>query len=52
MKIRLGYVAITKALDITTSSTITYTQFEKENEPFDKLYTIITNNLDALKEIL
>lgn len=52
MKIRLGYVAITKSLDITTSSTITYTQFEKENEPFDKLYTIITNNLDALREIL
>ena len=31
MKIRLGYVAISKALEnITTSSTITYTKFKEE----------------------
>ncbi len=53
MKIRLGYVALSKAMEnITTSSTITYTNFEKENEPLDKLYRIINNNLDSLKEIL
>lgn len=53
MKIRLGYVAISKALEnITTSSTITYTKFKEEKEPFDKLFNIISNNLDSLKEIL
>lgn len=53
VKIRLGYVAISKAIEkITTSSTITYTNFEKENEPYDKLYQIIDNNLEALKQIL
>ena len=53
MKIRLGYVAISKALEnITTSSTITYTNFIKEEKPYDKLLNIINNNLDSLKEIL
>lgn len=53
MKIRLGYVALSKALDnLTTSSTITYTNFELSNKPYDKLYEIISNNLDSLKEIL
>ena len=53
MKIRLGYVAISKALEnTTTSSTITYTNFEKENKPYDKLYKIINNNLNSLIEIL
>ena len=53
MKIRLGYVALSKALDtLTTSSTITYTNFELNNKPYDKLYEIISNNLDSLKEIL
>lgn len=53
MKIRLGYVALSKALEkITTSSTITYTNFKLENEPYDKLYKIIDSNLDDLKEIL
>ena len=51
MKIRLGYVAISKALDITTSSTITYSSFEK-NKSIDKLYEIIDSNLYALKQIL
>lgn len=53
MKIRLGYVALSKALDnITTSSTITYTNFEKEKEPYEKLYAIIKNNLNSLEKIL
>lgn len=53
MKIRLGYVAISKAIEnVTTSSTITYTNFVKEKEPYDKLYRIIEGNLEALREIL
>ena len=53
MKVILGYVALSKACEaLTTSSTITYTNFEKENEPYDKLYKIINSNLHALKEIL
>ena len=51
MKIKLGYVAISKALNITTSSTITYTNFKK-NKDYNKLYNIINNNLDALINIL
>ena len=51
MKIRLGYVAISKALDITSSSTITYTNY-KNNNDINKLYEIINKNLDALAEIL
>ena len=52
MKIKLGYVALSKTLDITTSSTITYTNFIYEFEPYDKLNNIIDNNLDSLIEIL
>lgn len=52
MKIRLGYVAISLALDLTSSSTMTYTNFEKLKKPYDKLYSIIDNNLNALIEIL
>lgn len=52
MKIRLGYVSISKALDVTASNTITYTNYEKENYPVDKLYNIINSNLDALEEII
>jgi len=53
MKIRLGYVAISKTLDnITTSSTITYTNYEKENYPQEKLNNIIENNLKSLEEII
>lgn len=52
MQIRLGYVAISKALDITTSSMMTYTNFIKDNKPYNKLYKIIDNNLNSLIEIL
>lgn len=51
MNLRLGYVAISTSLDITTSSTITYTNFIKNNN-YNKLYEIINNNLDALEQIL
>ena len=51
MIIRFGYVAISTSLDITTSSTITYTNFIKDKN-YNKLYSIINNNLDNLIEIL
>lgn len=52
MKIRLGYVAISLTLDITTSKTVTYTNYQKIKDKDKKLDTIIKQNLNALKEIL
>ena len=51
MKIRFGYVAISKTIGLTTSHTITYTNYKKEitNE---KLYKIVENNLSSFEEIL
>jgi len=51
MKIRLGYVALSKTLDITTSKTITYTEFSKNND-FNKLNNIIIENLNNLEKII
>ena len=51
MLIRLGYVAISKSLDITSSKTITYTNFIKDPN-YNKLHNIINENLNNLKEIL
>lgn len=52
MKVRLGYVAISKALDITTSSTITYTNYVNKGYDTKKLFEITKNNINALKEIM
>lgn len=52
MKIRLGYVALSKSLDITTSHTITYTNYEKKDISYNTLITIIEKNLDSLIEII
>lgn len=53
MIVKLGYVSLSKALeDITPSGTITYTNFEKESYPVEKLLNITENNLKALKEII
>lgn len=49
--IRLGYVAISKSLDITSSKTMTYTDFSK-NKDFDKLNNIIIENLNNLEMII
>ncbi len=51
MRIRLGYVSITNALDITTSSTYTYSEYLK-NRNMDKLDKVIISNLIALESIL
>jgi len=53
MKIRLGYVAISKSLDnVTTSHTLSYTNFVNKNEDINKIYTQIEKNLLDLDKIL
>ena len=51
MKIRLGYVSISKTLDISCFKTITYTNFKKD-ENFDKIDKIIVDNLNNLEKII
>lgn len=53
MKVRLGYVSLSTALDkVTPSKTITYTNYEKDGFPVEKLHEIINQNLDSLYKIL
>ena len=53
MRVRLGYVALSKALDdVTTSSTITYTNYINKNYNISKLLEITKDNLEALNEII
>jgi UV DNA damage endonuclease len=56
MKIRLGYVAIALNLPkVTSSSHLTYTNYEKqgrEEKKLDKLKTVTLSNLDDLYKIL
>ena len=55
MKIRLGYVALSTSLDnVTTSSTITYTNYQKlDNEARnEKLDGVIKSNFLDLEKIL
>ena len=49
--IRLGYVAIATCLDITSSKTITLTEFNKFKD-FEKLDKIIKENLGSLDKII
>ena len=51
MTIRLGYVSISKTLDLTCSKTITYTNFKKENN-LNKIDEIIIENLNNLEKII
>ena len=51
MKIRLGYVAISKALDVTSSSAFTFTNFNKSKD-YNKLDSIIKSNFEDLIKIL
>ena len=50
MIIRLGYVAISKAIEITSSGTITYTNYLKEENKDEKLDKIIKSNLRTMHE--
>ncbi|MBQ2872812.1 MAG: UV DNA damage repair endonuclease UvsE [Bacilli bacterium] len=51
MNIRLGYVSISKTLDITASKTITYTEYQKHKD-INKLNNIIIENLTNLEKII
>jgi len=51
MNIRLGYVSLSKILDITPSKTITYTEFKKHND-LNKINNIIIENLTNLEKII
>lgn len=51
MKIRLGYVAISRTIDITPNSIVTYTQFLKEQN-IDKIYYVIAKNLESLQQLI
>ena len=51
MIIRLGYVALYKTLDITSSKTITYTNYEKEKN-INKIDSIIKENLSNLEKLI
>lgn len=54
MNLRLGYACISKTLDVTSSHTITYSNYQKLNklEQEKTLKGIINTNLDNLEEIL
>lgn len=54
MKIKFGYACISKVLEITTSHTITYTNYQKLDTITrqNKLIKLAEINLDALKETL
>ena len=53
MKIRFGYACLSKTLDnITSSSSLTYTNFLKKENGFSKLHEVIKSNLEDLDEIL
>lgn len=51
MIIHLGYVSISETLNITSSKTITYTEFKKNND-FNKIDNIIKENLTNLEKII
>lgn len=52
MRIRLGYVALSKCIDETTSSTITYTSYIASNNRDEKLDKVIRSNLSALSLLI
>lgn len=55
MIIRLGYVALSKTLDITSSKTISYTNYlkiENKQEKDKKIDEIIVSNLNSLSELI
>ena len=57
MKIRLGYACISNALDETSSSLLTYSQFKKLEDikkgvGYNKLNEVIISNFKSLENIL
>ena len=51
MLVRLGYVAISTALNVTSSTPYTYSEYLNRHN-IDKLDNVIRSNLLALEEIL
>ena len=51
MLVRLGYVAISTAIDVTSSSPYTYSEYLNKCN-IDKLDDVIKSNLLGLEEIL
>ena len=51
MRIRLGYVAISMAIEETSSSSYTYSEYLK-NRYLDKLDRVIVSNLEGLDKII
>ena len=51
MLVRLGYVAISTAINITSSSPYTYSEYLSKGN-IDKLDNVIKSNLLGLEEIL
>ena len=52
MKIRLGYVALSKTIDVTSSHSFNYSSFIKSNEDYQKLDQVIELNLNSLDQII
>ncbi len=52
MIVRLGYVALSKTLNVTSSGTITYTNYKKIENKDEKIESIIKSNLENLIKIL
>ena len=52
MIVRLGYVALSKTLDITSSHSVSYTNFIKNNSDYEKLNAVIKLNLDSLNTLI
>jgi len=54
MIIRLGYACLSKTIDITTSRTISYTNFLKLDSinQYKKLDNLIKSNLNSLKMLI
>lgn len=55
MIIRLGYACLSKTIDVTSSKTISYTNYLKlndKNKQKDKLNELITSNLDSLDKLI
>ena len=51
MIIKLGYVSISKTLEISPSKTITYTEYQKTKD-YQKIHNIIIENLNNLEKII
>lgn len=52
MEIKLGYACLTKTLDVTSSSTLSYTNYLKEENKMKKINEVILSNLKALENII